>query len=423
MQDAEAVLLLDDCELDSVRQLLDRSGVSFRRLRGAEIGDDLEPPRSLLIATPRHAQKVRRGSPKGASADRPIRIIAVDEDSPSLRRILRDMGFSILVRLPAHDEVWRLLVQRALYQGDERRRETRLPVGAQISVTQHGFGSGNVSSGRTAVLADISNRGCHVVADEPFRVGARICFALSSAATGSEPLELSGEIVRTGPWNESDTSARFSAAVAFDADTSDNQRMTLARMINSKISGPQSLAPQGEGDLALPSCDSPVLPGLLLDDETDPAVATQLEVELATADIFDTTFDPDEQRKNRRVDYQQRIEAESSNDQTILIGRDLSAGGMRVERFADAEIGAHLELALYGLTDSTPLQVDAEIVRDDGERGIALRFSNLTRKAADELERFITCLPAVESLEDGEESGMGSVLTQIIGAGDASRNR
>jgi len=77
-------------------------------------------------------------------------------------------------------------------------------------------------------------------------------------------------------------------------------------------------------------------------------------------------------------------------------------------------IGAHLSLALYGLTESAPLHVDAEIIRDDGERGIALRFCNLPREAQSQLEKFITCLPAVESLEDGEAFGMGSVLTEVL---------
>ena len=411
MQNAHAILLLDDGELDAVCALLEHLGLPYTRLRGSEVGHEIEPPESLLIVTPRHASKVRRESRDGDLPGRPNRIVAVDEDSPSLRRNLRNMGFSTLVRLPADDQVWRLLVLRALYQGDERRRETRLPVGAQISLTQQDEAVPATQPARPALLADISNRGCHVVADVPFALEARLSFTLSPEATGSEAVELNGSIVRTGPWDAHTDTLRFSAAVAFDPDMPDASRVVLARMLNARISGPKSLAPQLSRELSLPICDSPVLPGLKLDNETDPAIATQFEVELSTTSAQE--FDPDNQRKNRRVDYQQRIEAATSNNEMILLGRDLSSGGMRVERFAGAKLGAHLELALYGLADSTPLVLDAEVVRDDGERGIALRFSSLPRGAAAELEKFITCLPAVESLEDGEEFGIGSVLTQV----------
>lgn len=414
MEDVPAVLLLDDGELDSVCTLLDQSEIAYKRICRSEIGDDVAPPMNLLIATPRHARKVRRDSPVGALPGRPVRIVAVDEDSPSLRRMLRNMGFSILVRVPAHAEVWRALIQRALYQGDERRRETRLPVGTQIALTEQQPSSSGPGAMRESLLVDISNRGCHVTSDQPFQTGARIRFLLPTAATGSNPLELAGEIVRTGPWVGAETTERFSAAVIFDADLSEYSRVVLARMINARIRGPHSLAPEVGEELSLPSCDSPALPGLELDNETDPAVATHFEVRLAIAEQPIEEDSLDEKRKNRRAGYQQRIEAESSTDRAILIGRDLSAAGMRVERFSNFEIGAHLSLALYGLTESAPLHVDAEIIRDDGERGIALRFCNLPREAQSQLEKFITCLPAVESLEDGEAFGMGSVLTEVL---------
>jgi len=415
MEDVPAVLLLDDGELDSVCTLLDQSEIAYKRMCRSEIGDDVAPPMNLLIATPRHAQKVRLDSPVGALPGRPVRIVAVDEDSPSLRRMLRNMGFSILVRVPTHAEVWRALIQRALYQGDERRRETRLPVGAQIALTEQPPSSAGPGAMRESLLVDISNRGCHITSDQPFQTGARVRFSLPTAATDSVPLELAGEIVRTGPWAETETVQRFSAAVIFDADLSDYSRVVLARMINARISGPHSLAPEVSEELSLPSCDSPALPGLELDNETDPAIATRFEIRLAIAEQPIEDVSLDEKRKNRRADYQQRIEAETSNDRTIiLIGRDLSAAGMRVERFSNFVIGAHLSLALYGLTESAPLHVDAEIIRDDGERGIALRFCNLPREAQSQLEKFITCLPAVESLEDGEAFGMGSVLTEVL---------
>lgn len=415
MQDIPAVMLLDDGELSTVAQLLDRSQISYHRPRGAAIGDEIGPPLNLLISTPRHAGKVRLGSPQGAGPGRPVRIIAVDEDSPSLRRMLRNMGFHLLVRLPVHDEVWRLLIQRALYQGDERRRDTRLPMGSQISVASLAAQRATTRNERDSILVDISNRGCHIICDEAFETGTRVTFTLDAATTGYQALELSGKVLRTSPW-QGDGSAKYGCAVVFDPDLDDSKRLTLARMINSRISGPLSLAPPCPSALSLPSCDSTALPGLLLDDETDPPVTAEFEVELEMSNV---SLDPGAQadrRKDRRADYLQRIEVESAGVTSVLMGRDLSSNGMCVEYFADAEIGARLKLAIYGPSESEPLYLDAEIIRDDGERGIGLRFCDLAREPAEQLEKFVACLPGVESLEDGEALGMGSVLAEVLPA-------
>ena len=156
MTESPGVLLLDDGELDSVVEYLKRASVAHKRVRGGEIEDDIPAPAKLLITTPRHASKVGRGSPPGARPGRPVRIIVVEEDSPSMRKMLRSMGFHMLVRQTAHPEVWRLLIQRALYQGEERRREPRLPVGSEVSI---GSGSTPGPSGAgDALLVDISNR-------------------------------------------------------------------------------------------------------------------------------------------------------------------------------------------------------------------------------------------------------------------------
>lgn len=43
MQDTPAVTLLDDGELSTVAELLDRSQIAYHRPRGAEIGDEIGP--------------------------------------------------------------------------------------------------------------------------------------------------------------------------------------------------------------------------------------------------------------------------------------------------------------------------------------------------------------------------------------------
>ena len=55
----EAVLILDDGELDDVAQVLSQENIPFVRLRGALIPSEIAPPLNLLVTTPRHAKAVR----------------------------------------------------------------------------------------------------------------------------------------------------------------------------------------------------------------------------------------------------------------------------------------------------------------------------------------------------------------------------
>jgi hypothetical protein len=404
-QSSPAVLLLDDGELDALADLMTRSGIAFERMRGGAVPDDLGPPDSLLVTTPRHAAKVRRGSPPGARPGRPVRIIAVEEDSPSMRRMLRNMGFQMLVRQPAHPEVWRLLIQRALYQGEERRQELRLPVGSEVSLET---GAGH------ALLVDISNRGCHLVTEESLEVDGRVRFPLASGSGRDEFMELSGRVVRSSEWTvRSDGGMLHSSAVLFDADLDDAVRMQLTRLINSRITG-SAPVPCGAVDVApLPSAESPVLPGLRLDDETDPPVPTDLEVDYRVEAQSGDESAAD-RRQTTRGDFPQSVVVMGDPHAHVLIGRDLSSGGMRVECLPGLALGDHLKLALHGPSEAEPIEVAAEVVRDDGEEGLALRFLDLSAETSRSLEKIVACLPAVESLEDEEVDGVGTILSEVL---------
>ena len=57
----------------------------------------------------------------------------------------------------------------------------------------------------------------------------------------------------------------------------------------------------------------------------------------------------------------------------MLIGRDLSLGGMAVEAGAPLAPGQRLRLALHVRAGEVPLVVEAEVVRTDGA-AVGLRF-------------------------------------------------
>jgi hypothetical protein len=396
------VLLLDDGELHAVARTLDEMEVPYERLSG--VSGEIAPPLDLLIATPCRASQVRRGSPLGARSGRPIRIIATDENSPGMRRKLERLGFQILVRPAAHRDVWRLLIERAT--GAEQRDEERHALSSTVSV----------STGRAqqvATVVDISNRGCRLRSAQEFRAGTQVRFEIATSESG-ELARLSGRVVRVaGEYLES-TGAVHSAAMLFDSDLADHDRTRLTALLNRLSLS--ATAPSAAGQTVLPACSSTSMPGLTLDDETDPPLSAAVEVELqiqpdATRSWSDAGG---ERRQHSRGAFAAPIVATGSSRDQVLIGREISTGGMRIEAASGLEEGDRFRLAIYGPADMDPLQVVARVLRSDGMKGRALGFEDVSREVATKLEKLVACLPQVESLIADEGDRIGTVVSQIL---------
>jgi hypothetical protein len=409
-----SILLVDDGELDEVAEVLDSQGLAYERLRGGGIPAEIAPPRDLLIITPRRVENVRRGSPADASTGRPIRIIAVQEDSPPMRRRLRRAGLHLLVRLPADAEIWRLLIARALYQGSERRDDERVAVGSPVAI---GIGSSAPEAETTTVLVDLSNRGCRLQTDQAFSEGDPVAFTLPEDRESGgleEGLTLQGQVRRIAFEAGSDVRT---LAVIFDSEMPETSRIRLTALINRWASGPESMAnTQRAIAPAIPPCQLAALPELTLDDETDPPVAAHAEIRVQLSGT-DGDREPDtdaERRSQARGRYESPLVAEGQYGPVVLIGRDLSAGGLRIERVGNLQLGDRFRLALHGPVADEPFIVHAEITRDDGDNGFALVFDHVEPGTARELEKLAACLPDVESLDDGEIGGLGAILSEIM---------
>jgi hypothetical protein len=196
----------------------------------------------------------------------------------------------------------------------------------------------------------------------------------------------------------------------FDEDMPTVERERLGRLLNDLSVGPGAIA-SADPD-SLPECESPVIPGLTLDAETDPALPAGVEVGVVR----------DSQSGNRREvtrgSFEGPVLAQSSDGavarQHVLLGRDLSAGGMRIAPCNGVSTGDLFELAIYGPGEPHPFLVQARVERDDGAAGMALRFIDVAPEVALGLEKLVACLPDIESLEDGERAGMGAVISEIL---------
>lgn len=409
------VLLVDDGELSDVADILEELEIPFQRLRGGEISEDIPPPSGLLVATPRRANFVRRGSPPGARPGRPVRIIVVEEDSNAMRRMLRRMGFHLLVRRPTHPEVWRLLIRRAVYQGNERRLASRVTAGSSVTLT----GS---SIDCSALLVDISNRGCRLLVRDGVAINSRMHLEVPTDEATSDSISLTGRVHRIERCETPDGRPGYTTVVLFDGLATATQ-VQLARLLNHWSAGPSSYS-SGLETTPMPA-RSGGPGGLTLDDETDPAIRANVDVGVRV-DGSDGTGDLEgvqavERRHNRRAAFSDRIVAMSDENDAdaeprrrVLLGRDLSRGGMRVERLEGLGLGDSFRLALYGPSNLDPFLLRAVVIRDDGVDGFALRFENVSDGIANELEKMVACLPDIESLEEGEAASLGSVISEIL---------
>ena len=103
----------------------------------------------------------------------------------------------------------------------------------------------------------------------------------------------------------------------------------------------------------------------------------------------------------------------------VLMGRDLSEGGMRIRRTPGIELGQQFELAIYDPYRRDPLRIKASVVRDDKEGGFGLRFHELDVNTSTHLEKLVGSLPDVECLEEGEAANLGAVVAEVVTDGQS----
>jgi hypothetical protein len=130
--------------------------------------------------------------------------------------------------------------------------------------------------------------------------------------------------------------------------------------------------------------------------------------------------DGGERRDSPRREYVQHVIALGTEAGRVLVGRDISIGGMRVDPHPDLLLGDELQIGLHLRTREKPLVVNAQVSRNDGERGLVLRFQGLSAEAESCLRSMVNFLPILAVRPPGEEEA-GLVLTEILERRAAAR--
>ncbi len=366
-----AVLVLDDGELDDVQDMLQEMAIPFARIRGGAIVAGCHPPRDLLIATPRRIDAVREAV--GEAIDPPVRVMVVNEDSNALRSQLRNHGFDYLVRRPVHAEALRLMLLHCCYKGEERRREPRVAVGVEVS-----FSSGLIT--RLATLVDLSSRGCRLLSRHKIERGKKINVLIPEVLEVGDDAELLNVPARAVHIEGTESGGIECSFDKLDDATGE----AIALIIEDRAHGPVTIRAK-----------RPV--------EAKPDVPASERAQSV-----------DDRRSQPRGAYSQTIPAFGERALRVLVGRDLSVDGMRVQQQPEIWIGDHLQLAIYGEAGDPPMMIWGRVERSDGARGVLIRFDPLDPETQARLERLVASLPSVESLHDSEAEAMGTVLGEIL---------
>ena len=376
--EAPSVLLVDDGELDRVSCLLAETGADFVHLRGEEVQERFRLPRDLLVTTATRAVWISELDDAPSWTGPPLWITIHNQDYLPFRERLREIGVHFLVHSAADPEALRLLLLYALYGGAEKRDTLRLPVGYGVSLR---IGRRT----RDATLVELSVNGCRLITAEAPPSGARIVVEVPADLARGRPLRLPGQVVRAISQDEG-TPGMFSVAVAFE-EMSRGSESDLNAILEGRSIG-TLVTPLGEEPRKARDGDGP----------EPEAVASPSE---------------GERRRRRRSSYGRKVTALVGEATGVLLGRDLSTGGMRIESRPDLTVGSKVRLAIHGLSRDEPIVVSATVIRDDREHGLALRFDDLDPAAARYLERLVEELPPVESLS-GEESEPVVVLSLVL---------
>jgi hypothetical protein len=96
-----------------------------------------------------------------------------------------------------------------------------------------------------------------------------------------------------------------------------------------------------------------------------------------------------ERRRDERVPYRRRVIARGPDRPRVLIGQDLSLGGMRISDPEDFPTGTEVQIALHAGGALAPLVVGARVVRNDGAAGAGLVFVDLDETRREQLSKLI----------------------------------
>ncbi len=370
MRAATPVLLIDDGELDTVNGMLEQLGADFERVPGASLRPPAPQAETLLVTTAALARRLGIRREVDARSPRATWVAFVSNEPPAENGPLAARGFDFLIREPVHPAALRVLLLRALFRGAEARRAPRVACGHPVTF-KTGFWR------QQATLIDLSPRGCRLLVAKPVKEKCDLTVQIPKELCAGRALELSGHAVRVVPAErECGKPGETIVGVRF-APVEGETRSRLRALLAERVLGPAIVATGAAAERAAGS------------ERRRPA------------------------RVNKRAAYDRKITAMDGGSGYMLMCRDISVGGMRIEPVEGLVVGSRLELAVQLSPREEPFLVDAVVLRDDGEQGLALQFAWIAPEDQLRVHELLEKLPSIEGLQPDSQQ-QGTFLAQRL---------
>ncbi len=381
------IVVIDQGELCDVLELLDELEVEFEHFSKMSLPTPRPEPAKLLITTAASAAGMEYQRAPGRVADRPVWIAVTDSDSRSQRRAILQSGFDYIVRRPVHPRALRLLLERALYKGDEQRQRARVAVGYGVT-----FKTG--LRNRRATLVDLSPTGCCLLTRHKVGRGHTVTVHFPPELAGGSAFSHAGVVVRAG-LGQAEGGERGEYALGIRFKRYKPEAVERMRgILNRLCTGPPTLS----GDSPSTSSALPVLARLKPPEQPKPPKPP------------DPPGDPNDRRERRSI-YEAEVGI-FGLDNCVLMGRDLSRHGLRLDPHPALVPSAQIRLSLPTNDGGEPVLVGALVARDDGELGVALHFEWVDDEAR--LGELVEGLPAIFSMREDDDSTQRVVLTEVV---------
>jgi hypothetical protein len=385
------IRIADDGDLADVRQLIEEIGVEWVAEDEAQ-----DRPTALWIGTPGRLIAARVAGAQ-AAAPATFRIVVADKMTKTLQRQLERERPDFLVSRPFHPAALRLLILHALYVGPERRTSARLAISTMIRFRTSVFS-------RAATLVELSRGGCRLIARSVPALGESVTVILPRELIGNGGLSLVGRVVAADPAGGFEP-GDHACSIAFEAVDNEERRVLLNMLARHAVGSASLVLRAGPHASAAssPAAARAVGPAKIAARPAAETAAPQTPASLSS-----------ERRRSPRRAYPRPVLASGGGTARVLIGRDLSSGGMRVAADANLIVGAALKLAVHGPAGRAPLLVRAVVLRNDGEDGCVLRFENLAPQTVAELTEWTRLLPNLTGSTLGKAPAVHSIVSEIV---------
>ena len=338
-------LILDDGDLAEVRAALSDMGVTFLEAEaGAEpLAEDGEFP--LMVTTPARARALAANGP---GPRHHLHLVVADRHGEAIDGIRCDF----LVQRPVNPEVLCLLVERADYEGPERRRMTRVAIGIPVVLDTDG-------DRLDLIMTQLSTGGCGLVTADPLELDAPVRLELPSELTHPRRLALKGRVLSSRIVTTAD-GPNFDISIAFEP-LSLSDRVTLRSVMAEQ---PVDFRPRRSAEAR---GGAP-------------------------------------RRGSRR-----RPVGGRTGVTRVVIGRDLTGDGMRIERDPALALGDAFGLALYCSGRGEAIGLRGHIEADD-DNGWRVAFDDVSPETKAALDALRVALPS------GPHQDTGFVIAEILEA-------